>query len=100
MKNKSAPHLVSSKPSDDEIRDFAYHLFEQGDHAPGQDLAHWFEASAFLSSNQAPQHHGTHHNPPIKQRGAATPGNAKRMPRLADADIRQPSTRELAGANA
>jgi hypothetical protein len=62
MKNKSP---APASPSESDIRDYAYHLFEQGDRAPGHELAHWFEASDFLNANWAASRNGTHHNPPI-----------------------------------
>ena len=65
MKNKSHRPAVAAEPSEDDVRDSACHRDEQGGRAPGQDLAPWFEATAFLSAN-APRHRkGTHHQPPI-----------------------------------
>jgi hypothetical protein len=51
MKNKSNGPLTRSHPSEDDIRDYAYHLYEQGNYAPGHDLDNWFEATACLQAN-------------------------------------------------
>jgi hypothetical protein len=42
--------LVSTTPSDDAIRDYAFHLYEQSGHAPGHDLNNWLKATAHLNS--------------------------------------------------
>ena len=67
MKNKSARPLAVAAPSEEAIRDYAYHLYVQGDRTPGQDLAHWFEATAFLTANNPPRWNGAHHHRPIKE---------------------------------
>jgi hypothetical protein len=51
MKNKSIRPLITSHPSEDDIRSYAYHLYEQSNCAPGHDLANWFEATACLQAN-------------------------------------------------
>ena len=65
MKSKSPRPLVPAPPSEGDIRDYAYHLYERSNFETGHDLDHWFEASAFLSANGAPQRHGVHHSPAI-----------------------------------
>ena len=53
MKNQS-PALadaVTSEPGLDLIRDYAYHLYEQGGYASGHDVDHWLEATACLKAN-------------------------------------------------
>ncbi len=42
-----APRRVA-EPSESAIRDYAYHLYEQGGRAPGHELEHWLEARACL----------------------------------------------------
>jgi hypothetical protein len=37
-------------PSDATIRDYAYQLYEQGDHLPGHEVDHWLEAIACLKA--------------------------------------------------
>ena len=59
MKNQSPPPLVSSKPSEDDIRDYAYHLYRQSNCAPGHDLEHWLEATACLNTHIPSHHSGT-----------------------------------------
>jgi hypothetical protein len=56
MKNESVGPLVLSTPSEDDIRDYAYHLYQQSNCAPGQDLDNWLEATACLKAN-IPAHH-------------------------------------------
>ena len=52
---KNNPSLVSAPPTitEDDIRSYAYRLYEQGNCQSGNDLAHWFEATAFLHTNPA-----------------------------------------------
>ena len=52
---KSSENLVH-QPSDDEIRDYAYHLYQQSGSAPGRDLENWLEAKACLEANIPPEH--------------------------------------------
>lgn len=59
MKNKSIRPLVLSKPSEDEIRDYAYHLYQRSNCAPGQDLGNWLEAIACLNAKIPPHQSGT-----------------------------------------
>jgi hypothetical protein len=49
-KNSSAPSYT-----EDDIRDYAYHLYEQNGCASGRDLDNWLEAKACLSAN-IPRH--------------------------------------------
>ena len=51
MSTKS-PHTSASSasPNEDEIRDYAYHLYDQSGFAAGRDLDNWLEAKACLSS--------------------------------------------------
>ncbi len=47
------------EPTDDVIRDYAYHLYEQGGCAHGHDVDDWFEATACLKAN-IPPHQARH----------------------------------------
>ena len=38
-------------PTYEEIREYAYHLYEQGGRLSGHDLDNWLEAEACLSAN-------------------------------------------------
>lgn len=51
MKNKSNRPLAPSKPSEGDISDYAFHLYQQSGCAPGHDLDNWFEATACLNAN-------------------------------------------------
>jgi hypothetical protein len=46
----ASPSRFPAEPDEDDIRTFAYHLYEQSDGAPGHDLDHWFEATACLKA--------------------------------------------------
>ena len=57
MKKKSksvvpAPHT----PTDEEIRDYAFHLYEQSGRVPGHDVENWLEAKACLEANIPKRH--------------------------------------------
>ena len=51
MKTKSAPPPVVAEPLEDEIRAYAFHLYEQSGCVPGHDLDHWLEAKACVLAN-------------------------------------------------
>ncbi len=51
MKSHSPRLPAPPTISEDDIRSYAYHLYEQGNCQSGNDLAHWFEAAAFLRTN-------------------------------------------------
>lgn len=58
MNTMSLPATQSTtcqEPCEDAIRDYAYHLYEQGGCAPGHDVDNWLEASACLKANIPPQ---------------------------------------------
>jgi len=51
LSTKPAHTSTSAKPLDErEIRDYAYHLYDQSGYAAGRDLDNWLEAKACLSS--------------------------------------------------
>lgn len=57
-KNPITPKLQANRattlppePTDDVIRDYAYHLYEQGSCVPGHDVDNWLEAAACLKAN-------------------------------------------------
>jgi hypothetical protein len=51
MKTKSPPRSVSAEPLEDDIRAYAYHLYEQNGCLPGHDLDNWLEAKACILAN-------------------------------------------------
>jgi hypothetical protein len=53
MNNQSAgrPATLSPEPSDRDIRDYAYHLYQQSNYVPGHDLDNWLEATECLKAN-------------------------------------------------
>jgi hypothetical protein len=53
MRNQSAacPAAPIFTPTEDDIRDYAYHLYQQGSSAPGHDVDNWLEATACLKAN-------------------------------------------------
>jgi hypothetical protein len=48
--NPTLPHPIPA-PSESEIRDYAFHLYEQGRCVPGHDIENWLEAAACLQAN-------------------------------------------------
>ena len=51
MNNSSNLLTVPYDPSEKEIRAYAHYLYQQSGHTPGQDLANWLEAAAYLKAN-------------------------------------------------
>ncbi|MEO6004666.1 MAG: DUF2934 domain-containing protein [Opitutus sp.] len=41
----------TQEPSEDAVRDYAYHLYLQGRCEPGHDVDNWLEATACLKAN-------------------------------------------------
>lgn len=59
MRNNPNIHSGQTEPSDDVIREYAYHLYEQGNCSPGHDLDNWLEATACLKANIPTHRSGT-----------------------------------------
>ena len=51
MKHNPVRTLTLSAPSEEDIRTYAYHLYQQGNSLPGHDLENWLEATACLKAN-------------------------------------------------
>ena len=51
MKTKRTSPIISIEPTEDDIRVYAYHLFEQSGCVPGRDLDNWLEAKACILAN-------------------------------------------------
>lgn len=51
MKTKPASRPAAVEPLEDDIRAYAYHLYEQSGGVPGHDLDHWLEAKACILAN-------------------------------------------------
>jgi hypothetical protein len=58
---------VPFEPSEEEIRAYAYSLYQQGGHTPGHDIANWLEATAYLKANLPPKHPAPGLPPPVNQ---------------------------------
>jgi hypothetical protein len=57
MKTKTPrPIAPPWQPTEEEIRDYAYHLFVQEGCAHGHDLEHWLEAEACLRASIPREH--------------------------------------------
>jgi len=41
----------TQEPGEDAVREYAYHLYQQGGSAPGHDIEDWLEATACLKAN-------------------------------------------------
>ena len=50
-KTAVAPAAPRSVPTEDEIRDYAYHLYVQSGCVPGRDLENWLDAKSCLEAN-------------------------------------------------
>jgi hypothetical protein len=48
---KSSARTSASEPADEDIRNYAYRLFEQRGGEPGHDIDDWLEARAWLRSS-------------------------------------------------
>ena len=64
MSTKSAHAPAAIHPTEAEIRDYAYHLYDQSGFAGGRDVDNWLEAKACLSSGipKAESHIRLHQN--------------------------------------
>jgi ferritin-like protein len=51
MRKKPVHVRVRHEPSEEVIRDYAQHLYEQSGRIPGRDLDNWYEAKACLEAN-------------------------------------------------
>ena len=66
MKTKRHATLDRLEPTEDDVRDYAYHLYLQSGCVEGHDLENWLEAKACLnacipkSKTHARLHHHTH----------------------------------------
>jgi hypothetical protein len=50
--NQSAESAAPTRePGEDAVREYAYHLYQQGGSAPGHDIENWLEATACLKAN-------------------------------------------------
>ena len=57
MKKESKSSLPAPRePTEDEIRDYAFHLYQQSGCIPGHDVDNWLEAKACLEANIPRQH--------------------------------------------
>ncbi len=65
MKTRRHATVVRLEPTEDDVRDYAYHLYLQSGCIPGRDLENWLEARACLkacipkSKTNARLHHHT-----------------------------------------
>lgn len=55
MKKKKVPSKPLIEPTEDDVRDYAYHLYEQSGCLPGHDLDNWLEAKVCLQQS-IPRH--------------------------------------------
>ena len=64
--NPTLPH-VSPEPSEESIRDYAFHLYELSNCAANRDLENWFEATAWLKVKISAEESG--HRPHLHVNG-------------------------------
>lgn len=78
MNTKISPSETEDRPSEDEIREYAHHLYIKSGWLPGRDLDNWLEAEAYLiaerQERRAP-HRTPHRSTPahLKSRTPHTP---------------------------
>jgi hypothetical protein len=78
--NSKTTSIRRNTLTEEEIREYAYHLFVQSGGKPGHDLDHWLEAKARLEANiprphsRARLHHQLHH-PEERQQGFTMPSS-------------------------
>ena len=60
MKKKSPSPIVLAGPSENEIREYAFHLYQLSNCAPDRDLDNWLDATACLKAN-IPTHQAGRH---------------------------------------
>ncbi|MBK8476939.1 MAG: DUF2934 domain-containing protein [Opitutaceae bacterium] len=60
MKNNPTLPPVLHQPTEEEIRDYAFHLYEQSNCEPGRDLDNWLEAIDCLKA-EVPHHLSASH---------------------------------------
>jgi hypothetical protein len=67
MKTKNSSTTNPIQPTEDDIREYAYHLYTQNGCVPGRDLDNWLEARACLCACIPQEHSHTrlhrHTNP-------------------------------------
>jgi len=51
MKHNPTLPAVLPEPSEDDIREYAFHLYQQSNCVSGHDLDNWLEATACLQAN-------------------------------------------------
>ncbi len=54
MRRVAKPRPAFPKPTEDEIREYAYHLYVQSGFVPGRDLENWQEAESALRARIHP----------------------------------------------
>ena len=79
------PAILSPEPSAEAVRDYAYHLYEQGGGMPGHDVDNWLEATACLKA-QIPAH-GSHSRLHQHVKSAETSGPLLDSPAVAKREI-------------
>jgi hypothetical protein len=89
MKNKPSRAQPASRPSEEDIRSYAYHLYQQSNCRPGQDLGNWLEAIACLSARVPSERSNTrlHHHLSRPAVSAVVPAAATHAPATASARV-------------
>ena len=59
MKSKPTQTRSAAKPGEDDIREYAYHLYFQNGCIPGREVEDWQEAEACLCANIPREHSHT-----------------------------------------
>ena len=59
MKHNPTLPLIPPEPKEEDIREYAFHLYEQSRCEPGHDVDNWLEATACLKANIPAHRSGT-----------------------------------------
>jgi hypothetical protein len=70
--NQNSRAAPVPQPTEGTIRDYAFHLYEQGGHSHGHDVGYWQEAEACLRANipKEATRNRMHHHTQITEREA------------------------------
>jgi hypothetical protein len=69
MPIKAVPSIPFESGNEDDIRDYAHHLYLQSGSIPGRDLDNWLEAKACLSASipKAESHNRLHRHSLVRK---------------------------------
>ena len=72
MESPTTHPASHGEPSEQDIRDYAFHLYQQSRCEPGRDLDNWLEATACLRADIPAHHSGTRLHQYVNGSGAVS----------------------------